>query len=247
MVRLLVGAVLMPSAILVAWIGASAIGGLATRQGHAAWTFLFGAAGAALAWVVERYALEADTGPVSWAAKLSRRGYVLGHELTHALAAWSVGGVVFGFSVREDGGHVDLYQSSGYIALAPYCVPIYSLTVVLGYRLLLWARPGTGGRTVFLALMGATIGFHVTKTIETLWDRKQPDLPAAGGVVFSLAWILLFNGLTILLLVKALFPAAVDLSESAGLVVLRTKVFWRSVYDLLKPLTRTFAAQLRRS
>lgn len=235
MARLLIGAALMPSAVIFLWAACRAVGGL-TVYPRSSWPFLTGFSAMALAWVF----------PVGWVATLARRGYVLGHELTHALAAWSVGAEVFGFKIGADGGHVDLSRSNAYIALAPYCVPIYTLLVVAGYRALLYVKPDAGGLPVFLFLIGLTIAFHLIKTFETIWDRKQPDLSAAGGIVFALSWIFLFNGMAVLLLLKVLFPAAVDLGASLRLVMESTLGFWRGLYALFDPLRRSFVVQLKR-
>jgi hypothetical protein len=178
-------------------------------------------------------------------ASAARLLHVLGHELTHAIAAWSVGAKVLGFKVSGRGGHVDLSHSNAFIALAPYCVPIYSLAVVGVYRLMLALNPGAGGRAVFLAAMGITISFHLVKTFESLWDVSQPDLPAAGGVVFSLSWILLANGLVVLALSKALFPSAVELEGTLRAVAARTGSFWGALYGVIEPLRRGFVAQLK--
>lgn len=245
MARLLVGAALLPSSVLAAWVAALAVGGL-TAHGQSAWPFLVGLGGTAACWAFMRWIVEEAPTPLRWGSAFFRRAYVLGHETTHALAAWSTGAKVLGMSVREDGGHVDLSHSNAFIALAPYCIPIYTLLTIVGYRVLLHFRPHTGGRSAFLGLMGLTIAFHLLKTFETIWDREQPDLPAAGGVLFSLSWILLANALAVLLLVKALFPAAVDLGGSLREVGVRTAGFWRSAYALFEPLRRSFVAQLQR-
>ena len=46
--------------------------------------------------------------------------YVFGHELTHALWVWLMGGRVSRFRVGADGGHVVTTQANFWIALAPY-------------------------------------------------------------------------------------------------------------------------------
>ncbi|MDE2039496.1 MAG: hypothetical protein KGO96_01765 [Elusimicrobia bacterium] len=197
----------------------------------------------AVFWALERRALAA-AGRRGLASRLARRAYVLGHELTHALAGVAIGAKVLDVKVGESAGHVDLSHSNAFVALAPYCLPIYTLAVVAGYRILLWLRPGSGGRTVFLMLMGATLAFHLIKTFDAIWDSRQPDLPAAGGVVFSLSWILLANSLIVLLLAKALFPSAVELERCAALVAGWTAGFWRGLYALARPLGHDLAAWL---
>src|ERR1019366_7011458 len=107
MIRLLVGLALMPSSALTLLAAGRALALLASRS-SAAFPFLAGLLLAMASWLFLRYCAISDAGPVGWAGALSRRAYIFGHELTHALAAWSVGGSVLGFKVGETGGHVDL-------------------------------------------------------------------------------------------------------------------------------------------
>jgi hypothetical protein len=248
LIRLLFGLALMPSAALTLALGIKSLAVLAANAPAAA-PFACGFAISSAAWLMLRYAVVSEAGPAAWAEAVSTRAYVLGHEVTHALAAWAMGGKVHGIHVGESGGHVDLSHSNAFIALAPYCFPIYSLLVVVGYRLLLWIAPGAGhsGQELFLLLMGATLSFHLLKTFESLWDRKQPDLAAAGGAVFSLAWIALANGLVILVLAKALFPRSLPLGSELRLIVALTRRFWTGIWDWLTPIREGFVTQLRRS
>ncbi|MBI3564449.1 MAG: hypothetical protein HY079_04545, partial [Elusimicrobia bacterium] len=185
-------------------------------------------------WLLGRHVLD-PIGPAGWGMRLARWAYVAGHELTHALAAWSTGGKVFEIHVEEKGGHVDLSESSAFVALAPYCVPFHALLVVAGYRLLIWAKPEASAEGLFLALMGAALAFHGLMTWETLTQVRQPDLKAAGGSVFSWALIAAANGLVVLVLLKALFPESVALAASlkgAGAGAWR---FWTGAWGLARP------------
>jgi len=56
--------------------------------------------------------------------------YVFGHELTHALWVWLMGGRVSRFRVGPDGGHVVTTKANFWIALAPYFFPIYSILTI---------------------------------------------------------------------------------------------------------------------
>lgn len=245
MARLLIGVALLPTSAIVVWAAGEAIVHL-TAHGPA-WPFLGGMAVSAGLWGFLRYGLESDAGLGGWVAALSRRSHVLGHELTHAVAAWSVGAKVLGMKVGDDGGHVDLSHSNAFVALAPYCIPLYTLAVVLGYRAAIWFKPAAASwKGAFLALMGASIAFHLVKTFESIWDVEQPDLPAAGGVLFSVSIILLVNGALVLGLVKALFPAVVDVGAAAALAGARTKAFWMGLYGIVAPLRKTFVAQLKK-
>jgi hypothetical protein len=212
---------------------------------QSAFPFLAGLLIATALWLFGRYCVVDETGPASWAGALSRRFYVFGHELTHALAAWSVGGKVHGFKVGDAGGPVDLSHSNAFIALAPYCFPIYTLGVILIYRGLVYWKPSASNPMLFLLFVGLTLAFHGLKTFEVLWDGKQPDLQQAGGVIFSIAWIGLANGAVVLLLMKGLFPGSVALGAESRLVWERTLLFWSRVWQFLKPLTNGFASQLK--
>src|SRR5690349_2103085 len=50
--------------------------------------------------------------------------YVFGHELTHALWAWLLGGKVKRFKATSKGGHVVVTRNNFLIALAPYFFPL---------------------------------------------------------------------------------------------------------------------------
>src|SRR5256885_5321300 len=52
--------------------------------------------------------------------------YVFGHELTHAVWIWLMGGRVSHFRVGCEGGHVITNRTNFWIALAPYFFPLYS-------------------------------------------------------------------------------------------------------------------------
>lgn len=244
MLRLLIGFLLLPTAGLSLFQAARALGGLAERS-SASYPFLAGLSLAVMAWLFFRYAVEEERGPARWAGALSSRFYVLGHELTHAVAAWASGAKVLGFRAGESSGHVDLSHSNAAVALAPYCVPFYTLALVLAWRLLAWVKPAWAHPQLFLLLMGMSLSYHILKTFESLWDHSQPDLEAAGGVVFSLAWIGIVNGLVVMLLAKGLFPGAVSLGENLLTVGRGTAGFWTAGWAFVRPLKTSFPAQMR--
>lgn len=234
MLRLLIGAALLPLAGSLLWTAAKTLAGVAVHSSTAA---PFGAGlGLTFAlWAIRRWLILDQIGPAGWAARSARWSCVLGHELTHALAAWATGGSVYAISVGEKEGHVDLSHSSTFVALAPYCVPFYALLVAMGYRILLWVKPGAGGEALFLFLLGGTLGAHLLFTWDSLTKTRQPDLDAAGGVLFSLALIAIVNALVIMLLLKGLFPDSVPLLarlREAGHYTLR---FWSLAWLWSRP------------
>jgi hypothetical protein len=234
MLRLLVGLALLPLSAALSWSAVRTLAGVALSA-PASGPFTAGLGLALAAWLVGRAAVFDPIGPLGWAARAARWGYVLGHELTHALAAWAQGGSVFAIKVAPDSGHVDLTGSNAFTALAPYCVPFYTALVALGYRALLWARPDAGGQAVFLLLMGLSLGAHFLFTWDALTRVKQPDLDAAGGTVFSLALIGAVNATLVMLLLKGLFPAAVPLGERFGDSTRLAARAWRAAWSLAAP------------
>jgi hypothetical protein len=117
--------------------------------------------------------------------------YVFGHELTHALWVWLMGGHVSQFRVGADGGHVVTTKANFWIALAPYFFPIYSiLTIAFTARSDLFFKRAAVGRLLY-AVIGATWAFHFTFTCWMI-PKNQTDLTDQ-GTFFSLVVIYLMN------------------------------------------------------
>jgi hypothetical protein len=117
--------------------------------------------------------------------------YVFGHELTHAVWVWLMGGRVSKFSVGREGGHIVTTKSNFWIALAPYFFPLYSILTIAVYGLLsLFTNMQPYGRLLY-ALIGATWAFHFTFTCWMI-PKNQSDL-RMHGTFFSLVVIYLMN------------------------------------------------------
>jgi hypothetical protein len=128
--------------------------------------------------------------------------YVFGHELTHALWVWLMGGRVSRFKVGRDGGHILTDKNNFLIALAPYFFPLYSILVLAiygGFSLFVNMQPY--GRLLY-ALIGVTWAFHFTFTCWMI-PKNQSDL-SDNGTIFSLVVIYLMN----LLLLGAMLTIA---------------------------------------
>ena len=119
------------------------------------------------------------------------RMYVLGHELSHALAGMLMGAKVGKMKVGRDGGHVELSKSNFFISLAPYLFPFYTaLVIALWYGLgVFWDL--SSYEPVWLVLIGLTWGFHVTFTVFML-SQHQPDVQL-NGRLFSYVLIYAVN------------------------------------------------------
>ena len=128
--------------------------------------------------------------------------YVFGHELTHALSTWLMGGKVKKFAASGKGGSVVVTKSNFVVSLAPYFCPFYAILVVLvfvaGHLIWNW-RPYV---VWFHLLLGAAYCFHVTLTAHIL-KLGQSDL-AEHGYLFSAVIIFLGNMAVLLAGVPAL-------------------------------------------
>lgn len=156
--------------------------------------------------------------------------YVVGHELTHVLWTWLMGGRVKRFRATSSGGHVIVTKSNFLIALAPYFFPLYAILLALaftaGAHFWNWHRNAVW----FHLLLGASYAFHLTLTWHILQSR-QTDITQQ-GYLFSGVVIFLGN-VTVLLLGIPLL--ADQISVPAALALWRdcTWEFFRRFATLL--------------
>jgi hypothetical protein len=142
--------------------------------------------------------------------------YVFGHELTHALWVWLMGGRVSRFRVSREGGHVVTSKANFWIALAPYFFPIYSILAIGIYGILspfLNVQPY--GRLLY-AVIGATWAFHFTFTCWMI-PKNQTDL-SDQGTFFSLVVIYLMNLLLLSVMLILASPQITFASFSTDLL-----------------------------
>ncbi len=154
------------------------------------------------------------------------RVYIFGHELTHAVWVWLMGGAVEEFVVRRDGGHILTDKHNFWISLTPYFYPLYSLVIIALYGLgsLFYNLADsqtmllgliTPLRLLFLAL-GFTWAFHMSFTCWMI-PKGQSDL-TRHGTFFSLVVIYSMN---LVLLAVFLIVAAPEITlRSFGLELL---------------------------
>jgi hypothetical protein len=134
--------------------------------------------------------------------------YVFGHELTHALCTWMLGGRVKKFKAGSSGGHVIVTRSNFFVALAPYFFPLYAILVMLIFGFGHWLWNWRNYLVWFHLLLGAAYAFHVTLTWHIL-KHEQSDI-AEQGYIFSAVVIFLGN-VAVLLLGIPLLANKVDL------------------------------------
>lgn len=130
--------------------------------------------------------------------------YVFGHELTHAVWVWLMGGRVSRFRVGRDGGQIITNRTNFWIALAPYFFPLYSILAIGAYGALsLFYNVQPYGRWLY-AIIGVTWAFHFTFTLWMI-PKKQTDL-TGHGTFFSLVVIYLMNVLLLSVLLIIASP-----------------------------------------
>jgi hypothetical protein len=112
--------------------------------------------------------------------------YVMGHELTHALAAVLHGGQADDLRVSTKGGMVKVNVSNFLVNLAPYFFPIYTAAAALIY--LIAADPF---RPYLVGLIGFTLAFHFALTLYSL-KQHQSDITEVGWL-FALPFIACVN------------------------------------------------------
>ncbi|MDX2080026.1 MAG: hypothetical protein SFU53_04520 [Terrimicrobiaceae bacterium] len=117
--------------------------------------------------------------------------YVFGHELTHAIWVWLMGGRVHQFRVTSSGGHILADKTNTIIALAPYFFPIYSVLAIWLFGILSIFFDMTPYCRVLYGVLGATWAFHLSFTCWMI-PKGQPDL-TYGGTFFSLVVIYTLN------------------------------------------------------
>src|SRR5438132_8916452 len=161
--------------------------------------------------------------------------YVFGHELTHVLWVWLMGGRVSKFRVSGEGGHIVTNRTNFLIALAPYFFPLYSLLAIAVYGIAnLFFNVAPYGQLLY-ATLGVTWAFHLTFTCWMI-PKNQTDL-SDHGTFFSLVFIYVMN----LLLLSALLVIAspqITFADFAADLVANLRSFSEWVGGLVNQFTR---------
>jgi len=156
--------------------------------------------------------------------------YVFGHEMTHALWVWLMGGSVKRFKATAKGGHVVVSKTNFLIALAPYFFPLYTVFVVLAFLVVQWFWDLKYHLAWFHLLAGASYAFHLTLTWHVL-QTQQSDITDQ-GYLFSAAVIFLGN-IMVLLLGIPLLTAKVSVLEALTFWAKDTSAILASLWKLI--------------
>lgn len=163
------------------------------------------------------------------------RPYVFAHEITHAISAMCCGYKAQNLQVGQESGQVKVSGTNTFVFLAPYCLPLYAVLILLIYFFwhLLSSDTAFKYKDIFLFLFGFFIMFHLMHTFKTLQETEQSDVIKAGGSVFSYAVIILSNVLIIFGLLEICFPGILPLFTLFKQVISNTLYFWQKIFSWL--------------
>lgn len=154
--------------------------------------------------------------------------YVLGHELTHALAVILSFGKISGFRVALEGGHVQTNKNNLFIALSPYFIPLWAVVWAALYAAVNLFYPLDGYEMVLYAGIGFWWGFHLFWT-AWLIPRDQPDL-RENDTFFSLMIVYLAN--MALLIVMLALCDVLDIRSFCRDFIANAQSLWFMLQDL---------------
>lgn len=137
------------------------------------------------------------------------RTYILGHEITHILAALLYGSKVKSLRITKKGGSVVLSKANTVITLAPYFVPIYTVICFLIYWFIHEIIRYKINARYLIFFVGLTMAFHLSLTYYAI-RQGQSDLKRE-GTLYSIVVVLLFNVIVIWLIFVLLFKIPIKI------------------------------------
>ena len=216
--KFLIGLILLPFAFFFIY-DFVAVGFVLIKNFRLTFAFLFGAI---IYFILHKYIYNFS------------RFYVFAHEVSHALAAWFCGYRVTDIKVKEDSGETKVSDVNTFVLLAPYCFPLYVITISLAFYItsLFWHEI-LAYNTLFLGVLGFFIAFHLLHTYKALTETEQSDITLAGGGVFSFALIAIINLTLVILFINFLFPGLIAPSSIFKEVFSQTINFWKMFFIYL--------------
>lgn len=155
--------------------------------------------------------------------------YVLGHELTHALAVILSFGKISGFRVALEGGHIQTNKNNLFIALSPYFIPLWAIVWTAAYALVNIFYPLGDYQPLLYGGIGFWWSFHLFWTAWII-PRNQPDL-RENDTFFSLMVVYLAN--MFLLIIMLALCEIVNLRSFASDLVANGKNLWIMSKDFI--------------
>lgn len=161
--------------------------------------------------------------------------YVFGHELTHAVWVWLMGGRVSQFRVSRNGGHIITDRNNFWIALAPYFFPLYSIIAIGVFGALSFMVDVQPYGRLLYAIIGVTLAFHLTFTVWMI-PKSQTDI-TDHGTFFSLMIIYLMN-LLLLSIMLVLASAPITFASFGAEIAENVNAFLGGISGLFDRFSR---------
>ncbi len=131
-------------------------------------------------------------------------------------------------------------KSNFIVSLAPYCLPIYTLFILLAYLVARQKYSQAFLEPLLIGAVGFTLSFHASLTLYAI-RQNQPDI-VNSGPFFSLIFIVLANAWIIILLAKILFSNEISLLQFLTLTAGSHKNIWQFIFtELSQRLGKAFA------
>jgi len=125
------------------------------------------------------------------------KSYILEHELSHVLFALMSGVKVKDVSLKSDRAWVKTERVTIFIALAPYSLPLYTLILIILYKLISIIYKNRVLLIIVYFLLGISLSFHIVATIHYI-QLDQPDMKRYGyfsSLVLIFTWSLIILAL----------------------------------------------------
>ncbi|NQT22367.1 MAG: hypothetical protein HQ579_02895 [Candidatus Omnitrophica bacterium] len=149
--------------------------------------------------------------------------YTLGHESIHALATWICGGHITSFHVSSQGGSVGTSKSNFFIELSPYFVPVYTILLIVLTPLMRNILANVYTLSLYMFLLGFTLGMHLIMTAEAL-KLRQTDILKSG---YAFSFMLIYIGnLLIVFLILSLFNSGLSFKT----YFMKSLIYSRNMY-----------------
>lgn len=132
--------------------------------------------------------------------------YIFGHEGTHAVATFLSGGKARGMKVSSKEGSVKTTTPNFFVILAPYLMPIYTVSIAILYFILSFYIDISSYSGIFIFFIGFTLMMHLVYTAESM-RQKQSDLIKT-GYFYSISFIYIANLIIVFLIISLLFKEA---------------------------------------
>jgi hypothetical protein len=158
------------------------------------------------------------------------KSYILEHELSHLLVAVLSGIRIRRVSFKRSDAYVKTERINLFIALLPYSLPLYTIVIILIFRVTLLFTPTPAVGRVFFLLVGMSLSFHFLATAYYML-LDQPDLRRYG--YFSSLVLIVTWAVVIMALIFAMMFEKVSVLPYLRAALTDAGSIYRAVFEFL--------------